>query len=163
MSRSAILSNGRLAVGLDERGFVHDFYYPYVGLNNVTSARSVKHKMGIWVDGDFSWLDSSQWSGTTTLDEHSLMSHTLFVSDKYGISIHMRDFVDNEQDVFGRVVIVENRFNKVRDVRLFFGRHSIQWVGTRTFSPITDTLRLLLAYELWMEHHLINLLLVTTH
>lgn len=122
MSRSAILSNGRLAVGLDERGFVHDFYYPYVGLNNVTSARSVKHKMGIWVDGDFSWLDSSQWSGTTTLDEHSLMSHTLFVSDKYGISIHMRDFVDNEQDVFGRVVIVENRFNKVRDVRLFFGQ-----------------------------------------
>lgn len=122
MSRSAILSNGRLAVGLNEHGFVHDFYYPFVGLNNVTSARSVKHKIGIWVDGVFSWLDGSEWSSKSVLDEHSLMAHTIFESDKFGISIHMRDFVDNEQDVFGRVVIIENRLDTHRDVRLFFGQ-----------------------------------------
>jgi hypothetical protein len=53
MGRSAILSNGRLCVGLDEKGFVNDFYYPYVGLDNMTSARFVHHKIGVWVGWSF--------------------------------------------------------------------------------------------------------------
>ena len=36
-------------VGLNENGLVHDFYYPYVGLENLTTARSMQHKIGVWV------------------------------------------------------------------------------------------------------------------
>ncbi|MBP7767169.1 hypothetical protein KA068_01460, partial [Candidatus Saccharibacteria bacterium] len=61
MARLAVLSNGSLSVGLNEHGLVHDFYYPYVGLDNLTTARSVHHKIGVWVDGRFSWVDDGSW------------------------------------------------------------------------------------------------------
>ena len=44
MGRPVVLSNGQLFVGLDENGLVHDFYYPYVGLENLTNARSASTK-----------------------------------------------------------------------------------------------------------------------
>ena len=123
MGRSAILSNGRLAVGLNEKGFVHDFYYPYVGMHNMTSARSIHHKIGLWVDGTFSWLDDEQvWESETVLDENSMMARTLFVSTKLGISLSFRDFVDSGIDFFGRVAILENRIDQTRNCRLFFGQ-----------------------------------------
>ena len=59
MARAAILSNGKLAVGLNANGFVHDFYYPFVGQDNLTTARSSHHKIGISINGDFTWLEDS--------------------------------------------------------------------------------------------------------
>jgi GH15 family glucan-1,4-alpha-glucosidase len=61
MARPVVLSNGQLFVGLDENALVHDFYYPYVGLENLTNARSLQHKIGVWVDGVFSWTDDGTW------------------------------------------------------------------------------------------------------
>lgn len=122
MARSAILSNGRLCVGLDERGFVNDFYYPYVGLDNMTSARFVHHKIGIWVDGEFSWLDSDEWQVSAGLDENSMMSRVHYSNERLGLSLSLRDFVDVSYDFFGRTVIVENRSDQERNIRLFFGQ-----------------------------------------
>lgn len=122
MARSAFLGNGRLCVGLDEKGHVNDLYFPYVGLHNMTSARSVHHKIGIWVDGEFSWLDSHEWKHTSGLDDNTMMARTHFVNDRLQISLSMRDFVDSKLDIFGRVAIVENRSNSSREVRLFFGQ-----------------------------------------
>lgn len=122
MARSVILSNGRLCVGLDERGFVNDFYYPYVGLDNMTSARFVHHKIGIAIDGEFSWLDNHMWKVTSALDDHTMMSRVRYESDKYGIALSFRDFVDVSYDFFGRVVIVENHTDSTKDIKLFFGQ-----------------------------------------
>lgn len=122
MGRSAILSNGRLTVGLDERGFVNDFYYPYVGQDNMTSARSIHHLMGIWIDGEFSWLDSDDWRTESWLDDTSMMGRSTYVNDRLGISVSVRDFVDISLDIFGRVVVVENRSDRERSVRLFFSQ-----------------------------------------
>ena len=36
MSRSIVLSNGSMHVGLNNQGLLHDFYFPYVGLENHT-------------------------------------------------------------------------------------------------------------------------------
>ncbi len=121
MARSAVLSNGRLAVGLDERGFVNDFYYPYVGMDNMTSARFVHHKIGVWVDGSFSWLDNHElWHTESYLDENVMMSRVNYTSERLGLSIVFRDFVDVSYDFFGRVAIIENRSDHEREVRLFF-------------------------------------------
>ena len=122
MARSAILSNGRLCVGLDEKGFVNDFYYPYVGLDNVTSARFVHHKLGIWVDDVFTWLDSDDWHTTAGLDDHTMMSRVNYHSDRFGVTLIFRDFVDVSYDFFGRVVIVENHTDAPKNVRLFFSQ-----------------------------------------
>lgn len=120
MGRAVILSNGRLCVGLDEKGFVNDFYYPYVGMHNTASARFIHHKIGVWVDGSFSWLDSPEWNAHACLDDHAMIARVKYVNHELGISLSLRDFVDVSYDFFGRVVIIENRGDKARDVRLFF-------------------------------------------
>lgn len=122
MARSSIIGNGRLCIGIDEKGFVNDFYYPHVGLHNMASARSVHHKLGIWVDGVFSWLDNHEWRHTAGIDENTMMARAHFVNDRLQLSLSLRDFVDSHLDVFGRVVIVENRSDRPRDIRLFFGQ-----------------------------------------
>ena len=59
MARSLTLGNGSMLVCLDRFGFVRDFYFPYVGLENHVSGN--KHRIGIMVNGNFSWLDDGSW------------------------------------------------------------------------------------------------------
>jgi GH15 family glucan-1,4-alpha-glucosidase len=51
MPRALVLGNGETLVCLDEFGFVRDFYFPYVGLENHVSGN--RHRIGIMVDGVF--------------------------------------------------------------------------------------------------------------
>lgn len=51
MSRSIVLSNGSMHVGLNNQGLLHDFYFPYVGLENHTLADNSVHQVAIRVDG----------------------------------------------------------------------------------------------------------------
>ncbi len=119
MGRSAILSNGRLAVGLDEKGHVHDFYYPYVGLDNLTTARSMHHRIGVWVDSAFSWTDSEDWECTAELSADALMAHTRMYSQRLGIEISTIDFVDYEYDCLTRKISVKNTGTGHKSVRIF--------------------------------------------
>ncbi len=120
MARSAILSNGGLSVGIDEKGLVHDFYYPYVGLENLNSARMVPHYIGIWVDGEFSWIHSDDWSVDVKLHEHAMITQSRHVNEKIQLSISIESFVDQKDNNFVRHVIIHNKSNKKMDVRIFF-------------------------------------------
>lgn len=119
MGRPVVLSNGQLFVGLDENGLVHDFYYPYVGLENLTNARSSQHKIGIWVDGAFSWTDDGSWKVSVDFEENALISDITLSSAKLGISLHLQDCVDIDTNALIRRVTITNEKNNVRDVRLF--------------------------------------------
>src|SRR5580698_9494971 len=99
MGRPVILGNGSLTVGLDETGLVHDFYYPYVGLDNLTTARSLPHKIGIWVDGNFSWLDSADWNTTVDFQSDVLVSRVNMKSERMQLELTFRDFVDSEFNI----------------------------------------------------------------
>lgn len=120
MSRPLILSNGRLLVGLDEHGLVHDFYFPYVGQDNLTTEKSVHHKIGIWVDGVFSWVDESSWEINYDLEDNALVTDISLTSSKLGINLKLKDFVDSSFDAFIRDITVTNLLETERDVRLFF-------------------------------------------
>lgn len=119
MSRPVMLGNGALTVGLDEHGMVHDFYYPYVGLDNLTTARSVNHKIGVWADGVFSWVDDGSWEKTVTFEEDALVSTVTLKNEKLGIELFFKDFVDSEFNVFCRNATVRNNVDRCRDIRLF--------------------------------------------
>lgn len=120
MGRLVVLSNGQIFVGLDECGLVHDFYYPYVGLDNLTNARSSQHKIGVWVDGEFSWSDDSDWDpAKVEYEPDSLISKVTLHSENLGISLQLQDFVDSEFNAFIRHVTVINDKDTERDVRLF--------------------------------------------
>jgi GH15 family glucan-1,4-alpha-glucosidase len=119
VGRPIVLSNGQLFVGLDENGLVHDFYYPYVGLENLTNARSLPHKIGVWVDGKFSWTDDGSWSVNIKLEEDALVGSLELYSSTLGISISTKDFVDSEFNAFIRQIVITNLSEVEKEVRLF--------------------------------------------
>lgn len=119
MARSVILGNGRLTVGLDEKGLVHDFYYPYVGLDNLTTARSLHHRIGVWVNGNFSWTDDDHWRASVDFSSEALIATTTIRSDEMGVEIISQDFVDYQNDCFCRMLRVKNISDKDCEIRLF--------------------------------------------
>jgi glucoamylase len=120
MGRPVMLGNGSLTVGLDESGLVHDFYYPYVGLDNLTTSRSVPHKIGVWVDNEFSWVDSSDWRTTVDFESDALISHVTMTCDRLQVELTCRDFVDHQFNAFCRQVSIRNLADHDRQVRIFF-------------------------------------------
>lgn len=119
MGRPVMLGNGALTVGLNEQGLVHDFYYPYVGLDNLTTARSVHHKIGVWVNGVFSWVDDGTWDISVTFENDALISVIRMQSDDLHVELLFNDFVDSELNAFCRKVTVTNQLDAPREIRLF--------------------------------------------
>lgn len=119
MARPVILGNGTLTVGLDEHGLVHDFYYPYVGLENLTTSRSMHHKIGIWVDDTFSWVDDGSWHTSIDFSDDALISEITLRSELLHLELHLNDFVDSQTNTFCRQITVLNQANKQREVRVF--------------------------------------------
>src|SRR6202051_1847730 len=119
MGRPVVLSNGQLFVGLDESGLVHDFYYPYVGLENLTNARSSQHKIGVWVDGKFSWTNDGSWDIKVDFEDEALISHIEINNDNLKINLLLQDFVDIETNSFIRHITVSNPLDADREVKLF--------------------------------------------
>lgn len=120
MARSAILSNGTIAVGIDERGLVHDFYFPYVGLENLNNARLSPHRIGVFVDGMFSWIDDNDWQTKVVLSDQAMVVLSEHSNEKLKITLSMKSFVDVDYNAFVRQVEVQNNSENDRDVRVFF-------------------------------------------
>ncbi|GAC1390810.1 MAG: glycoside hydrolase family 15 protein [Candidatus Saccharimonadales bacterium] len=119
MARLVMLGNGSLTVGLNEHGLVHDFYYPYVGLENLTTARSVHHMIGVWVDNSFSWVDDGNWDINVDFSSDSLVSLITMVNNDLGINLHLEDFVDSEYNALCRKIQVTNNSDHEREIRIF--------------------------------------------
>ncbi len=119
MGRPVVLSNGSMFVGLSEQGLVHDFYYPYVGLDNLTNARSNHHKIGVWVDGRFSWVEDGDWERVIDFSSDALVSSLSMMNRSLQIELRFHDFVDVEYNVFCRSITVINLTEQSREVRLF--------------------------------------------
>lgn len=119
MGRPVVLSNGQLFVGLDENGLVHDFYYPYVGLENLTNARSSQHKIGVWADGQFKWTDDGSWEVQVDFEIDALVSSIKLHSRDLRLSLHLQDYIDTETNSLIRHITLTNEAETERDVRLF--------------------------------------------
>lgn len=114
-----MLGNGSLTVGLNEHGLVHDFYYPYVGLENLTTARSVHHKIGVWVENEFRWVDDGSWGISVNFDSDALVSIIRMQSDELQVELLFNDFVDSACNAFCRRITLTNQATRHREVRLF--------------------------------------------
>ena len=120
MSRSIVLSNGELAVALDERGAVRDIYYPHVGLEDHVRGHYV-HRVGVWVEGTMSWLsDDSAWEITIQCEEEALASTIVAWHPRLQVELLFKDIVYNERPVFVRCVTVTNKAERTRDIKLYF-------------------------------------------
>jgi len=120
MSRPIVLSNGELHVGLNRYGLVHDFYFPYVGLENHSAGPDLRHRVGIWIDGRLSWLDGDpNWSFTFTYPHTSLIGNTKAINRELGIILEFDDCVDTTVSAFIRNIHVINTSDQPREIRLF--------------------------------------------
>ena len=119
MGRPVVLANGQLFVGIDENGLVHDFYYPYVGLDNLTNARNPQHKIGVWADGQFSWVGEGGWDIEVDFETGALISSITMHNSDLGVTLYCNDFVDPEYNALIRRVTISNDADHERDIRLF--------------------------------------------
>ncbi|MFZ1361199.1 MAG: glycoside hydrolase family 15 protein [Candidatus Saccharimonadales bacterium] len=120
MARPIVLSNSELYVGLNNYGLVHDLYYPYVGLENHSSGSLTRHRVGVWIDGELSWLDDEgSWTFRFRYPHQSLIGHTVAQNDTLGILLEFDDFVDVKMNAFMRNVHVVNLWSEDREVRVF--------------------------------------------
>src|SRR3954463_12093473 len=107
MSRSIVLSNGELAVAIDNRGQVRDIYYPHVGLEDHVRGHYI-HRVGVWVDGRLSWLSDDEWQVTVSCEEEALASAITARSEHMRVELHFTDIVYNEKAIFLRRIQVKN-------------------------------------------------------
>lgn len=119
MARPIVLSNGELHVGLNIFGLVHDFYFPYVGLENHAAGAALRHRVGVYVDDTLSWLDDGKWTFTFGYPHSALIGHTVAKNDSLGVMIEFDDTVDAQMSAFMRNMHVVNLLDRDREVRLF--------------------------------------------
>lgn len=127
MSRPVVLSNGSLHVGLNMYAEVHDFYFPYIGQENHAAAKSMRHRIGIWVDHQFSWLDDSSWEFSYNYHGYSLIGHIRAVNHNLNVQLEFDDTVDAKLDTFLRNIHVINDHPSKREIKLFM--HQVFDIG----------------------------------
>lgn len=129
LARPLILSNGRLHIGINRYGEVHDFYFPYVGLENHSAEKNLRHKIGIYVDGQLSWLDDGLWDIVFSYHKNSLVGHIKATNTTLGVMLESDDFVDAFQDLFVRNLHIVNLHETERHIKLFM--HQVFDIGDR--------------------------------
>lgn len=122
MARAITLGNGNMLVGLDYRGQLRDLYYPFVGQTNHVSGASGSyvHRIGVFVDGETTWLDDPEWTITIGNESDSVIGHLTAVNEKRGVTLVTRDAVHNEHNVFLRHMVVHNDHADDREIKVFF-------------------------------------------
>lgn len=122
MTRFLTLGNGSLQIGLDQYGQVRDFYYHYPGLENHLGDENLVHKIGLWVDGEFRWLEDASWKVEVRSERGTMASDVLAENTHLGIRLRFNDVVYNERAVFLRHVELENLDDRNKGVKLFFNQ-----------------------------------------
>ena len=124
MARAVTIGNGSLLVGLDYRGQLRDLYYPHVGEANHVSGASGNfvHRIGVFCDGEMSWLDSDEWQIEIGSDEQTSIGNMTATHVRLGVQLTSRDAVHNEQNVFLRNFTLTNKGTKKRELKLFLSQ-----------------------------------------
>ncbi len=124
MARAVTLGNGSILVGLDYRGQVRDFYAPFVGHNNHVSGASGSfvHRIGVYVDGELSWLDAQDWVVTARSANDSVIGKVEARNERLGVTLTSTDAVHNEKNIFLRAFVVTNERDTPREIKVFFSQ-----------------------------------------
>jgi glucoamylase len=118
MSRPLTLSNGNILVGLDDRGSVTDFFFPYIGVEN--HVRGEPHRIGVWQHNRTSWLTDEEWSVDIDLQKDTYVGDIRCYNKKTNLEILFTDIVYNEKNIFLRKATVTNHSDSTEHIQLFF-------------------------------------------
>lgn len=121
MPRELVLGNGNILICLDHKGQVKDLYFPYVGTENHVGGRCV-HKIGVWVDEKFSWLEDQRWHVSVNYKAETLVSDIIASNKEMELELRFSCVVYNEKNIFLRKVNIANLANRKRQIRIFFNQ-----------------------------------------
>lgn len=138
MPRPLVIGNGKMLINFDASLNMRDLYYPYVGqLNHIGGYFS---RIGVWVDGLFSWCHDVNWSIRLSYLPETLVTNVIAVNKELGIQMTIHDAVHQRETIYLKKIIVKNLRDKDREVRIFFNHdYSINEteVGdTAVFDPL---------------------------
>jgi len=132
MPRDLPLGNGKLLLNFDKNYNLRDIYWPHVGQElhtgvNVAGledevALPISHT-GVWVEGQFAWLDAPEWERKMLYGTETLVTHVTLIHPTLQLQLVFSDVVDFHDDIFLRHVVVTNQADHPREVRLFFHYH----------------------------------------
>jgi GH15 family glucan-1,4-alpha-glucosidase len=118
MAKSLILANGNIFVGLNNRGSVSDFFYPYVGVEN--HVRGEAHRIGVWQHGRVSWLDNPEWNIEIDLNKDTFTGSMRCFNKTTNLELLFTNIVYNEKNIFLREIEVINHSEHTEEIKLFF-------------------------------------------
>ncbi len=118
MAKSLSFGNGSMLICIDAYARVRDIYFPYVGLENHAGGSNA-HRIGIWVENNFSWLDDGSWVIEVRSDTANT-GLTSAYSSKLEIEIYFTDVLSHEKNIFLRKIKVHNKTDRDREIRMFF-------------------------------------------
>ena len=118
MPRDLPLGNGSLLVAFDRNYQIRDLYWPHVGQEN--HALGHPFRLGVWVDGQLSWLDDERWQREGHYAEETLVTKVALKHPDLGLILSVADGVDFHEDLLARRFDVTNLSSQTREVRLFF-------------------------------------------
>ena len=133
MPRTLVLGNGNILINFDQFAQVKDFYFPYVGVENHVDHNN-PHRVGIFVDGNFTWLNDGSWDITMDYKKDTMAGRTQARHSSLGIRIQFDDVVYNEKNIFIRKLQVYNNRHEDRVVKVFLSQE-FQGYG----SPLGNT------------------------
>ena len=143
MPEALVIGNGKTLVGLDSRGRIQDMYFDYVGLEDHMTPDSIC-KIGVWVDGKFSWFADSSWLFELTYKKDTLVTDIKAINEMLDIEVHIHDAVHNEKNVIIREFEIKNLSQSAREVKLFlnhqFRMYGVEKRDTVYFDPADNTI-----------------------
>jgi GH15 family glucan-1,4-alpha-glucosidase len=119
MATAITLGNGNILVNLNEHGLLQDFYFPHVGLENHVGV-TFTHKIGVWVEGNFSWLDDGHWDLHLDCSHEALASNISAFNNELEVTLYFDDVCYNEKNIFLRKVAIKNAAERPRQIKVFF-------------------------------------------
>jgi len=117
MPRELCVGNGNLLISFDGDMNMRDIFYPFVGMENHVSGHFCR--IGAWVDGNFSWIDST-WVKKLGYKEDSLVTDVTLKKQDLQLELKVEDGIHHLHNIFLRRITVKNLADRQREVRLFF-------------------------------------------
>ncbi|MDF1519404.1 MAG: glycoside hydrolase family 15 protein [Brevefilum sp.] len=117
MPRNLPLGNGNLLIAFDQNHQIRELYYPHVGQSN----HSLGHpfRMGVWVDGNFRWLDDGGWERDLLYQSETLVTDVTLSHPDLDVAISASEAVDFHENLFLRKFTLRIPSKAAREVRLF--------------------------------------------
>ena len=120
MPRPLVIGNGRIMMTFDDKLDMRDFFYPYVGQWNHLQGN--RNRLGIWVDGKFSWVSEDGWERSLGYKEDALVTKVEAHHPALKVRLFINDAVHRRENIYLKKVLVHNLSDAEREVRVFFGQ-----------------------------------------